>query len=54
MSEWFPVNKEKCELEGPYECSACGGHIMLDSTFLDQVRDYIRCPYCLLVNKIVN
>ena len=35
-----------CELEGPYECPLCGGHIMLDATYLDQVETRIRCPYC--------
>lgn len=29
-----------------YECE-CGGHIGLDSTFLDQVDDIrMECPYC--------
>ncbi len=35
-----------CELEGPYECHSCGGHIMLDATFLDQVSESVPCPYC--------
>ena len=34
------------ELEGPYECSNCGGHMMLDATYLDQVTDMVTCPYC--------
>jgi DNA-directed RNA polymerase subunit RPC12/RpoP len=46
MNKWIPVDKKKCELEGPYECSACGGHIMLDATFLDQVGLEVICPYC--------
>jgi len=35
-----------CELEGPYECPCCGGHMMLDATFLDQVSTIVSCPYC--------
>ncbi len=46
MNYWIPVDKEKIELEGPYECPNCQGHIMLDATFLDQVSDSIFCPYC--------
>lgn len=41
-----PVSPEKCELEGPYECPTCRGHVMLDATFLDQVTEKTRCPYC--------
>jgi len=44
--QWRDVDINKCELEGPYECPACGGHIMIDSTFLDQVGKEVRCPYC--------
>jgi hypothetical protein len=40
-----PINRDQCELSGPYECG-CGGHIMLDATFLDQVSSTITCPYC--------
>ena len=29
-----------------FECPCCGGHIALDNTYLDQVKDYIACPYC--------
>ena len=43
---WIAVDKEKCELDGPYECPCCGGHIMLDATYLDQVYTNIQCPYC--------
>jgi len=46
MNRWLHVDKENCELEGPYECSACGGHIMLDATFADQVGLEVICPYC--------
>ena len=41
-----PVDKEKCELDGPFECSSCNGHVMLDATFLDQVGETVMCPYC--------
>jgi DNA-directed RNA polymerase subunit RPC12/RpoP len=47
MNKWIPVPKEKCELEGPYQCSNCGGHVMLDATFLDQVDTKVGCPYCV-------
>ena len=43
---WIPVSADKCELEGPYECPDCGGHLMLDVSFLDQVNEDICCPYC--------
>jgi len=46
------VEKEKCELEGPYECE-CGGHLMVDATYLDQVGSItIICPYCCLMGEI--
>jgi len=44
--KWKLVNPENCELEGPYECPYCGGHVMLDTTFLDQVNLKTFCPYC--------
>ena len=40
------VTQEAVELEGPYECPFCGGHMMLDATFLDQVASAVTCPYC--------
>jgi DNA-directed RNA polymerase subunit RPC12/RpoP len=43
---WKPKEKHMCELEGPYECPWCGGHIMLDATYLDQVGLRVKCPYC--------
>ena len=46
MYEIIPVSKEKCELDGPYECPNCGGHMMIDFTFVDQVDNSITCPYC--------
>lgn len=33
MSKFLKVEEEKCELEGPYECPHCGGHLMVDATF---------------------
>jgi len=41
-----PAKPEDVELEGPYECPCCGGHMMLDATFLDQVTPAVSCPYC--------
>jgi hypothetical protein len=38
-------DKKKTELIGPYECE-CGGHLMLDATFLEQVSSVVTCPYC--------
>ena len=46
MSEFFKAEEEKCELEGPYECPHCGGHLIVDATFLEQVSERITCPYC--------
>ena len=46
------VEKEKVELEGPFECSVCGGHLTIDFTFLDQVSDEILCPYCGTEGKV--
>jgi hypothetical protein len=40
------VSEEICDLEGPYECPHCGGHMKLDSTFIDLVEGTTRCPYC--------
>ncbi len=44
--KWKKVDKEKTELIGSYECEQCGGHIMLDATFLEQVDTKLQCPYC--------
>ena len=46
MKKWLEVNRDKCELEGPYECPDCGGHIMIDATYLDQMTLEVNCPYC--------
>ena len=48
------VEKTKCELEGPYECTHCGGHLMIDSTYLDQVNMMILCPYCGTNESIID
>ena len=46
MKAALPVDEGKCELEGPYECPSCQGHMMLDVTYLEQVGDEVSCPYC--------
>ena len=43
---WIKVDPAKCELEGPFECPYCAGHVMVDCTFIDQVDDFLCCPYC--------
>ena len=48
IMEWKPKEKHLCELEGPYECEDCGGHVMLDATYLDQVEKFAYCPYCTM------
>ena len=40
------IREDRCELEGPYECPWCGGHIMLDATYLEQVSTVFECLYC--------
>jgi len=47
-----PVRLEDVDLQGPYECPRCGGHAMLDATFLDQVGTTIVCPYCRLEVRV--
>lgn len=48
--EWYETvkiaNLGEVELEGPYECPRCGGHLMVDITFLVQVSEEVTCPYC--------
>jgi uncharacterized Zn-finger protein len=46
MEHAIKVSMEKTELEGPYECPYCGGHFMIDATYLDQVDITINYPYC--------
>ena len=40
------VDSALVELDGPFECSVCGGHVTLDATFGDQVSCHVVCPYC--------
>jgi len=51
---FVPVKKDKCELDGPFECSVCHGHLMVDFTFIDQVSDVITCPYCGEIGEVKN
>lgn len=46
------VEEVRAELEGPFECSKCGGHLMVDATYLDQVSLKITCPYCQNVGNV--
>jgi len=43
---WKKIDATQTELEGPYQCPACNGHVMFDATFLDQVSKEVTCPYC--------
>uniref|UniRef100_A0A6M3Y148 Uncharacterized protein n=1 Tax=viral metagenome TaxID=1070528 RepID=A0A6M3Y148_9ZZZZ len=52
LKRWIKVPLEKCEMEGPYECPFCGGHISVDSTYLDQVDNEIICPYCKAMSVV--
>ena len=45
-------NKELTELDGPYECPHCNGHMELDATYIAQVSDIIHCPYCCMELKV--
>lgn len=44
--------EDKVEMEGPYRCPSCNGQMILDASFLDQVSDAVRCPYCEVLLKI--
>lgn len=53
MTEQFKkVNPDFCELSGPIECVTCGGHLMVDDSFIDQVSGTITCPYCGTIGPI--
>lgn len=52
-NELIKIYDIKCELEGPYECPLCGFHMMLDATYLDQVKAEIHCPCCKEKLKVV-
>jgi len=49
---FFVVHATEVELEGPFECSGCGGHIKIDTTFLEQVSNCVWCPYCGSQNNV--
>lgn len=51
-SSFDRVDEELVELEGPFECDICGGHLMVDVTFLDKVSWRITCPYCKQHGKV--
>ena len=46
------IKMDKCELEGPYKCPYCNGHFMIDGAFLNQVENYVSCPYCISIIEI--
>lgn len=52
LTIWEEIDKSLCEFQGPYQCPNCHGHLMLDGTYLDQVTEYIKCPYCLTISKV--
>lgn len=43
---WIPIALDQMEPEGPYQCPECGGHVILDATYLEQVKLNVKCPYC--------
>jgi hypothetical protein len=43
---WKQKHPNGCELEGPYECPTCGYHVMLDSSYTQQVSGRAYCPGC--------
>ena len=45
-NKWITVAWSNVEVDGPYECPLCGGHVLLDVSFIDQVDDTVTCPYC--------
>lgn len=46
MSTFKKVDFVMVDLDGPYECSVCGFHMMLDATFIEQVDGVLVCPSC--------
>ena len=50
----IPKDEKLTELDGPYECPHCIGHMTLDGTYIDQVSDIIHCPYCCMELKVPN
>jgi len=51
-SSFDGVPSEHVELEGPFECAICGGHLMVDVSFLNKVSWTITCPYCQQSGKV--
>jgi uncharacterized Zn-finger protein len=43
---WKEVSEEKVELDAPFECPGCNGHVRLDLTYFEQVNEWTHCPYC--------
>ena len=52
MKYFLDADPEKCSLEGPYQYPKCGGHLKIDSTFLEQVQSDVICPYCGITAKV--
>lgn len=52
QSRFEEVEVERVELEGPFECSSCGGHLMVDVSYLNEVSYKITCPYCQNVGDV--
>ncbi|MHC4315628.1 MAG: hypothetical protein ACYSW3_24555 [Planctomycetota bacterium] len=46
------IKKDKTSFEGPFECENCGGHVMLDASFLEQIYDVVKCPYCGYASQV--
>jgi len=46
MDEFLLVCKEKCVMEGPFECPYCAGNVMFDWEVLERGIDRVFCPYC--------
>jgi hypothetical protein len=40
----IPIHLNLSEMEGPFECPECGGHMILD--FIDDNDTIVYCPYC--------
>jgi hypothetical protein len=43
---WREKDLDLVDLDVPFECPFCGGHVALDATFFDQVQNWCYCPYC--------
>jgi len=40
------VDSSKTALTTDLECPLCGGHVKLDTSYLEQVSETVICPYC--------